>query len=583
MSGWLSEFHFLRPQWLLALLPLLWVAWRMVLRGGSEGAWRRIMDSHLAARLLSSGGGSAARWPVVLFALVGIAAIIALAGPAWNKQARPVMRSVDARVIVLDLSASMDATDITPSRLERARLKAEDILSRTTEGQTALVAFAGQPFVVSPLTRDADTISAMLSALSTNTMPVQGGRVDLALERSVALIEGASRIRGEVVYIGDSAGDGRALDAARELADKGFRLHVLAVGTPEGAPIPLPNGGFLSDQRGNIVVPGVDHQALAALAQAGNGIFTRMSATEDDLNRILLGEDADPETESTDRDDLLWREEGPWIVLFLLPLAALAFRRGWLACAPIALLFSLGLGAPQTASADSGGINWADLWARPDQQAWRALQSDDHQRAAELAESKEIRGSAHYRNGDFSAAARAFTGTDNADGYYNEGNALAKSGKLEEALAAYDEALTRVPDMEDALYNRKLVEEALKQQQEQEQQQQDGEGEQEESESDSSDQQQQQQQDQQNQSGEESDQQSEQEQQQGEQPQQAEGEQGEEELTELEQDEMSEEERQAMEQWLRRIPDDPGGLLRRKFARQYQRDPQVQPGEEQPW
>ncbi|MEM9301399.1 MAG: tetratricopeptide repeat protein, partial [Pseudomonadota bacterium] len=190
--------------------------------------------------------------------------------------------------------------------------------------------------------------------------------------------------------------------------------------------------------------------------------------------------------------------------------------------------------------------------------------------AANLAEDPLLRGNAHYRNGDFEAAAQAFERASGPDGAYNLGNALAQQQRYEEALAAYDRALADVPDMEDAIYNRELVEKLLEEQQQQQEQEQ-------ESESDE------QQQDQQQQDGEQQDSEGEsQEQQQAEGEQEPTEEEGEPQAEPIEED-LSEEERQALEQWLRRIPDDPGGLLRRKFLLEYQRRGSPQPREDEDW
>jgi len=209
---------------------------------------------------------------------------------------------------------------------------------------------------------------------------------------------------------------------------------------------------------------------------------------------------------------------------------------------------------------------WDDLWQRRDQQAWQALQQEDAARASALAEDPALVGEAAYRGEDYAQAAQSWSGLDTADAHYNRGNALANLGRFDAAIEAYDRALELAPGMADAVQNRALVE-RLKQQQEQEQQDDQGERgedasdeEQDNAESEPSE----------GEQGEESDAGADQGEQDGE-PQEGEAADGEQRQPQDYSETWSEEDAQAMEQWLRRIPDDPGGLLRRKFRNQHQR------------
>jgi Ca-activated chloride channel family protein len=450
-----QDLHFLSPLWLLALLPLglLFLA---LLRGDSAGnAWRHVVDPRLLA-LLTVGGpsGTGHRLVLSLLAAGWIIAVVALANPTFERAPVPAFRADAARVVALDLSRSMLADDLTPSRLERARYKLADILRRSEAGQVGLVAFAGDAFAVSPLTDDADTILGMLDALSPDVMPVQGSRLDLAIERAAELLQQAGAHHGEVVLLTDDAGDRRARAAAGALRADGHRLAVIGVGTTEGAAVP----GVRTSA--GPVIARLDPEALRSLARAGGGVYATLSTGDADLRRALRDpsgsarvlEPEDPRlTES-------WKELGPWLSLLLLPLGALAFRRGWVA-GLVLVVANLSLMAPQPATA--GG--WADLWLRPEQQAQRALRDRDYRRALELASDPGRIGTARYRLGDYEGAADAFAAGDDADLHYNRGNALAAAGELEAAVAAYDEALSRRPGMPDALHNKEQIEGLLEQ------------------------------------------------------------------------------------------------------------------------
>lgn len=618
----LAEFHFLRPWWLLALLPLLLLLIWQARHHLSASAWKTVVDPQLLAWLSgqSDTQSKRGRWLTVVLGISGLLATVALAGPVWERQPQPVVRATQARVIVLDLSRSMLATDQKPSRLEQARFKLEDILTRSREGQTGLVAYAGEAFVISPLTNDSRTIQALLPALAPDIMPVQGARADLALQKAADLLNQAGVVNGEILLITDGINLERTQAVVESLRRNGITTSVLAIGTEQGAPIPLPEGGFMQDQQGDIVIPQLQPQELQALARSGGGRYSLLSVDARDVD-YLIPEQSPAATEERERSDEqvesgseLWKEQGPWLVLLLLPLAALSFRRGWLFCwcliIPGLMLHSGSIQAADETQVQTQAIgNTSNWWKTPAQQARQALDSGEHEFAGQLVEQLDnqplLAGEAYYRNGDYAAAAEAFAKAGNAQGSYNQGNALAQAGQIEEAIAAYEQALQQDPNLQDAEHNLDVLKNLQQQQQQQnqdgdqqqDQQQQDGEQQEEEQQQGEQDEQSQQEgeqqdgQQQEQQQGEQSDEQqqsadeqqedeqeeSEQEQE-GEAEEQQDAEQGEQEVQQQPVDisELDEEQQRALEQWLRRIPDDPGALLRNKFRYQYQRQQRQQ-------
>ena len=595
-----DAFHFLRPQWFWALLPLPGLLWLLYRRHLAGAAWRKVCDPHLLPHLLAGEARRQSLLPLILIALAWIIAVTALAGPVWRQLPQPVYQSELARVMVLDLSRSMDAADVQPSRLIRAKHKLRDILDRAQQGQTALVVFSDEAFVVSPLTQDARTIQAMVPALATDIMPRQGSRPDLALRKADALFRQGNASGGDIILITDGAEGTRVMDAVQDIRAEGRRVSVLAVGTAEGAPIPAAVGGFLKNRHGAIVIPRLDAARLSELAAAGGGRFALLSADDSDLD-LLLEQPVDSRWQgggqaAQDITTDLWREEGPWLLLLVLPLAALVFRRGVLACVLVAVTAGA---APRPATA----LEWRDLWLRPDQQGARLLQEDKPAEAAERFQNPAWQGHAHYRAGQYDRAAELFGKIDSADGHYNRGNALAQQGLLTEALAAYEYALQQDEAHEDARFNHNLIKQLLEQQQQQSQQQgqqQQGEGQQQQSAGDQQGQDQQQQQTSGQQGGQDaadgqqsaanSDQTDEQPSPETAQTQAADEQDEPHQAAVSEQNEASAEseqeggqhmatadqqqvteDQQAVEQWLQRIPDDPGGLLKRKFQRQYRR------------
>jgi Ca-activated chloride channel family protein len=597
----LSEFHFIRPYWLFALIPAAAIVFLLLRNKLGRGNWESVCDAALLPYLLQEKPTTASRKSLVLGSLMAFLAIIALAGPTFQRLPSPVFRNDSALVIALDLSRSMDAEDVKPSRLIRVRYKIADLLQRRKDGQTALLVFAGDAFTVTPLTDDTDTITSQLEALTTDIMPAQGSRAEAALNLAVRLLQQAGLPKGEILLITDGVDSDAALAAAKKLGS--YRLSVLGVGTPEGAPIALPKGGFLKDEQGAIAVPKLQPDALAALAGAGGGVYRTLAADDSDIESVLTTLDAAvPDAKSRGDNNLLidlWDDLGPWLVLVLLPLAALSFRRGVLS-----LAFAVLLPLPE----NSYALDWQDLWKTRDQQAAAAFAAQQYERAAELFENPDWKMAAQYRAGKPQAGELPLPTT--ATGFYNQGNVLAKSGRFEEAIAAYDKSLAIDPDNEDAKYNKKLVEEALKQQQSQPQQNQQNQQQNDSKPQDSEKGQQQDPQSEQNQS--DNGQPSEQQKTDSEQAEQKNGEHSSEESEagkEKEPDKAGEKEKQteaqpseqasleakdgekpdsperneasahamqsvdetaqANQQWLNRIPDDPGGLLKRKFKYQY--------------
>ncbi len=598
--------HLMRPEWLLLLVPALALSlllWKRRQRGGS---WQTVIAPELLQYLVTDEAARQRRNFLPLILAGWVLASIAASGPSWEKIAQPAYQKQDALVVLLDLSYSMKAQDLPPSRMDRARQKLLDLLDLRREGQTAVVAYAGDAHVVTPLTDDTATIANLLPALHPDMMPLAGSNPVAAVAQGLELLRSAGIHRGRLLLITDGVEEEDVTEIVDTLRDTGTRLGVLGLGTDSGAPIPLPRGGFVRDRDDSIVMPGLQEAPLRALAAKGGGAYRRMQVDNADLRALLATPPAtrSEQTTALSRTTDTWEDKGYLFLLPLLPLALALFRRGWL----LALL-PLMLVQPQPASAQA----WRDLWLTPDQQGKRALEKGEDAAAADLFEHPQWRGLAAYRAEDYARAAEQFARGDSADDWYNRGNALAREGELEAAINAYETSLEREPGRADAQENLELLRRMQQQQEQQQANQQPQDGEQAQQGDQQQQTQQQQNQQQQNQPGE---------QQPGEQPAQADGSQtgdqpdaqpgqkpqqassppsrpedspadAEESSPEAsEQDtpatpdgptaqaedagetrgaqpgSQSPEERernQALEQWLRRVPDDPSGLLREKF------------------
>ena len=333
----MSEFHFLRPLWLLLLPLVVLLLWSGYRRRGQAGNWANVVAPALLPFVVSqdAGTGRLRRWSVVGAGLALVVAVLALSGPAWDRLPTPALRSAEALVVVLDLSRSMDATDTEPSRLARARLKILDLLERRPNGQTALVVFSAHAFTVTPLTNDTATISALVGSLTTDIMPSRGSYPDAGINKAVELLKQAGVPNGEILLITDAEVEPPTEAAVAEAAQLGHHVHILGVGTAAGGPIPRSEGGFVTDATGQVVVPRLPATALRRLADTGGGIYMTLSADNSDIARLAARTDAagaavdDPDEASV--ETALWRDQGPYLVLLLLPVMLYAFRRGLIA------------------------------------------------------------------------------------------------------------------------------------------------------------------------------------------------------------------------------------------------------------
>ena len=549
----IEALHFIRPWWLLGLIPAMVVAvlWARQRAAGSH--WEASVAPELLAVLLEPSSSGRFRKTVWALALSLAVATLGLAGPTWERLPQPVQQKSDAMVIVLDLSLSMFAQDIAPSRLVRARQKITDVLRLRTEGFTALVAYAGDAHAVSPLTDDTRTIENLLVALSPEMMPVFGSRASAAIAVAKELFSNAGFVQGRILLVTDGVDQMADFTNHR---NPNFPISILGVGTAAGASIPLDfadqPGDVLRSQQGNTILARLDSARLEAIAGIAHGRYRTLGLADDDINYLLATTlPGDDESIDVEREFDTWADAGFWVCLLLLPLVLIGFRRGVLVMLCIVVM-------PPPAHSNL----WDDLWQRRDQQARRELREGRPEAAAVLFEDPQWQATARYRGEDYAGAAEGFSSAPTVTNTYNLGNSLAQQGAYEPAIDAYSEVLRRSPDHADAAFNRQLMEKLLeeKQSSEQNNQQQDQAGQNPE---DST-------------SGSGNPDQSQDGQQQGEQPdQQADPQNAESEQRKSKDDqsgdptedlgESRDEQKDALEQWLRRVPDDPGGLLRRKF------------------
>ena len=568
----LSEFHFLRPWWLLLLIVVPFLIWAQIRFVARANNWHKVISDSLFDALIESKSSRRVRTAMALPPLALICAAFALAGPAYERLPQPVETKQDPIVIVLDLTLSMASTDIQPSRIERAKFKISDLLAHRDEGLTGLVVYAGDAYVVTPLTSDTSNISNLLPSLHPEMMPVRGSNVIAAVELANKLFISLAQERGRIILLTDGITNFGKL---RDTVDLRYPISILGIVPTEEK---TPNGGE----------PVMEQGLLRDFAMVTGGRYRTITLNDTDIE-YLLQEAALTETELLENQTFdTWHDIGYLLVLPLALLLALSMRRGGLAV----VLLVVG------ANVQAGWLE--DLWVQKDRQALAAHDEGNFAAAADLFRDPQWRAVAKYRSGSYAEAEELFSQNDEVESIYNQGNALAWEGRFSDALEAYDVVLAKEPDHQDAQHNKDVIEallEAMQQQQNGDSgEDQNGDPQESEQQSDQNAQAQNQSQTDQNSSDTNSNSQTASAQQDdateesrdtSEQSQSQEGEerhepaaraqaQRQEQSTEDEESENqstvdiaeSSEERELREiheRWLRRIPDDPSGLLRRKF------------------
>lgn len=606
MSIPMHDFHFIRPEWFWLVLPTLavWLALFQIKK--RQSGWQSVIAPHLYAQIISGSQQHVGAKRIHLLGIMWLCAIVAIAGPTWERLPQPVYQEQTGHVVLMDMSLSMRATDVKPDRLTRAKYKAIDLLDKLGSGEVGLVAYAGDAFAISPLTSDIRNITALIPSLSPEIMPTPGSDPVLGYEVATELLINAGYNAGFIHWITDGVDQGMAKEMQTLVNGSPFKLNILAVGTRDGAPVKLANGELLKQANGAIVIPKLNTGLLQGIARSAGGKYTPITNDDRDINYLgqisELDVQADTQVESEQNAGDQWQELGPYLLLALLPFAAFAFRRGILVVVLTVTAASVTLHSPvalaqQEAAGESPTIDALPWWKTPflnrDQRALSDYQQGNFDAASRGFSDSQLKAASNYKLGDFESALEQFSQASDPTSLYNQGNSLAHLGRLQEAIESYQKAIEQQPDFQQAIENKAIVEKLLEQQNNEQQndQQQDGEnqeqgdqqqdnqqesgdsqseqqenGEQQQNQQDQSDSQQQnseqQQQSQQPQDQQQdSEQQSQEQQQQGDETEQVEqDEQQAEALTEEQK-----EQQQRMETLMRRIPDDPAFLLKRKM------------------
>ena len=418
------NFVLLRPWWLLALLPLGLVLWRLWSRSGAEPRfWQQVVDVHLQPHVLRGTATRSRRNHLALVALVFLLSVLALAGPALTDQPQPVLQRDLLRVLVVDMSGQADSPQQAETFLAQARIKVRALLRAFPSGQNALIVYGGEPYLVVPPTTDSDTIAHFVPELAPDALPVSGNQPGYALRMAQKVLERSALREHRILWI--TSADDALIPLLPALTDA--RLSILHGAAGEA--------------------PG-----LAEYARRSGGTLVKMRADDSDVRHLVADAAAQERwLAEIEMSGQAATDIGYWLLLLLLPLAALAFRGGLRSLLLLPLLVS-SLSQPQPAVASDFSVA-SDM---ANMQGWVLLATGHAGAAAKQLADPRWRAVACYRAGDFAEAARLLEGLEDAESLYNRGNALARMGRYADALAVYERSLALRVD-EDARHNRDLM------------------------------------------------------------------------------------------------------------------------------
>lgn len=303
----IADFHFLRPWWLFMIIPLLGLTLILWRQKPKLHAWSEICDPYLLDHLIQKKGQGQRMGSVLCFLLSILFTLLSMAGPSWYKLPVSTYKPIQPRVLVLDMSDNMLAGDLTPNRLSRAKFKLRDLFARKDMGQFGLVAFTGEPFVVSPLTDDGQTISSLLASLTPDIMPVTGQKLDSALNEASQLIKQAGYNQGQILVLTADSPSSEAIALAKKLTNSGISSSIMPV---------------IADKNLNPL--------FQRFANAGEGQLLKYTSDSSNLDQWIAASAKKQFTLSKNEDVPLWRDEGRWFLIPALVLLLPVFRRGWL-------------------------------------------------------------------------------------------------------------------------------------------------------------------------------------------------------------------------------------------------------------
>ena len=434
---WWQDFHFLRPYWLLALVIPVLLFGMIMGKTYVQSAWSKVCDKNLLDFLLVKGSGQKGNYLKYSMPFSALFLVIALAGPTWMKKDNPALSMDNPVMILLNMSGEMWNKDVSPNRISRAKYVVKDLTSTLKNTESGLIVYSREPFVITPLTEDGAIIDNLLPALEMNIMPQDGDRLDRAVDLATERMKNVGFSNGNIIVLTSNIGErfDKVLESAAKASHEGFDVNIINMNSAE-------------------------NDKLKMVANKGNGVYLRynqsLSSLIDKINDITMKEIKQSQNMQT-----VWTDSGWYFLWFPLILLLGYFRRG------LIFLFILGM---FEAYSNTASANW---FLNNNQQGLKNFEKQNYDVAADKFTDQRWKGAALYKKGDYAAAYESFSKKDDAVALYNQGNALAKMGKIDEAIKKYEEALQKKQKFPDAKFNLEYLKKQKQQQQKQQSQQKD--------------------------------------------------------------------------------------------------------------
>jgi Ca-activated chloride channel family protein len=435
-----EKFHFLRTEywWVGILVLIIWLFGMLFFTESNR--WKKHIAKHLQPFVIQKGTTWKSRLIHVSVLIMFALGLLAFFGPTWSQVKTPAKKVTSQMVIALDLSQSMMATDVSPSRLERAKFKIFDLLKANPIAETNLLVFAGSTHTAVPFTTDYKIITDQLDGLTPRMMPVKGTGFN-ALFHKIDTLFSTNQAQGKVLLVTDDLADLPMEVISSFLQENNVELYVFPFATAQGETIP--NTKELSQ---------LDQQKLAGLKMMERVKVVELTVDNSDVADLAKAVSMDIVFEDkTEEENEEWQDNGIWLVFPLAFLFLFSFRKGW-ALNMIVIVFSLS-SCSSTDDNRKDEFTFQDLWFTQDYQAQKKFDSENYLEAAQQFTDPLHKGVAYFKAGDFLSAETAFAQDSSTSGLYNLGLTYAKLGKLEEAKIVFEKVLDRDPNNTNAANN----------------------------------------------------------------------------------------------------------------------------------
>lgn len=448
-----AAFHFLRPGYLWLLLPLALALVVGVVSIRDQIKWKKSIAPHLRSYVIQKGNESILIWMrMALFAMLAFA-ILGSAGPTWKKVEIPGQILETPVVIALDLSQSMMARDIQPSRLERAKFKIIDLLDANPRARIALVGFAGTAHTIIPLAQDYNIIKSHLDGLSPNAMPFPGSDLSSALVMTDSITSISEAPATLIVFTDDFTEV--TFNHLKQFANAGkTKVELVPMNTIEGADVPRPGSRqSMKNQSGEIIHSALDLDILNKLKAIDNIQVHQLTLDKSDMEALASNIRTDLKFQEADeekKDD--WIDYGIWLVIPFALFTLMWFRKGFVVYSIVILL---GMSSCQ------GDFSMKNSWITKDYQAQQLYDQGSYDEAASLYTDPMHKGVADFKAGNYELAIEAFNEDATANGAYNLGLAYYKNGDYAAANMAFGKAIELNPELKDAEKNQALVQQLI--------------------------------------------------------------------------------------------------------------------------